>query len=584
MERRLAAVLAVDVVGYSRLVEADETGTLKALNARRRQILEPVVAKYHGRIFKLMGDGALVEFASAVNAVQCAVELQEGMTAANASSSADRFILVRIGVNVGDVVVENGDLFGTGVNIAARLEALAEPGGICVAGPAYDQVRNRLPVQFIDSGVQAVKNVVEPVRVYSVATGTASQRPPIGSLALPLPSEPSIVVLPFANMTGDPEQLHFVDGIVEEITAVLSRVRSFFVIARNTASVYRNRTMGVAEVARELGVRYVVEGSVRRSGSRVRISTHLIDASNGNNIWAERYEGDSEDVFNLQDNIAASVAGAIEPRIRIAEVERARRKRPEKLEAYDFVMRSMPHVWALTPIGSSEALRLLGEALRLDPEYPLALSLASWCCAQQVVYTWSDRPEVVRAEGLKLAHAAIDQDSTDPMALTALGAAETILVRELDSAAIHIDKALAIDANNAWAWTRRGWLHSYVGHSETAISDFEKAMRLSPFDPFVFACYHGIGMSHFTEGRYGDAVLWIEKGIRERPNLVWQYRTFAAALAYVGRLDEARSAVALLRHHFPNLSISRFITAVPRRGTDVLARLAEGLRKAGLPE
>lgn len=583
MERRLAAILAADVVGYSRLVEVDESGTLAALKVRRQDILEPLVAKHHGRVFKMMGDGVLVEFASAINAVQCAIDLQEEMTAANSALPTDRFIMLRIGINLGDIVVEEGDLFGGGVNVAARLETLAEPGGICLAGAVYDQVRNRLPVEFIDSGTQTLKNVAEPVRVYRIK-GAAGHQFAIASVALPLPAQPSVAVLPFDNMTGDPDQVHFVDGIVEEITAALSRVRSFFVIARNSAFIYRNRSVGVAEVARQLGVRYLVEGSVRKSGSRVRISTQLIDASTGNHLWAERNEGDIAEVFDLQDRISTSVVGAIEPQIRLAEVERARRKRPEKLEAYDFVMRAMPNVWALTRVGSTEALHLLGESLRLDPEYPLALALASWCYAQQVVYQWADRPDEARDEGLRLARVALEHDSSDPMVLTALGAAETVLVRDLDSAAIHINKALALDPNFAWAWSRSGWVNSYLGDSAKAIAHFEKAMRLSPFDPFIFACYHGIGMSHFTEGRYEDAALWIEKGIRERPNLVWQYRTFAAALAQLGRIDEARAAADLLMQHYPHLSISEFIAAVPRKGDDVLARLADGLRKAGVPE
>ena len=265
-------------------------------------------------------------------------------------------------------------------------------------------------------------------------------------------------------------------------------------------------------------------------------------------------------------------------------MERAKLKRPEKLEAYDFVMRAMPHVWALAPEDSAEALRLLGESLRLDPGYPLALALASWCCAQQVVYNWTDRPGEVRAEGLQLARAALEQDSNDPMVLTALGAAETVLVGDLESAVTHINKALVLDPNFAWGWTRSGWVNSYLGNSEVAISHFEKAIRLSPFDPFVFACYHGIGMSHFSERRYDEAVLWIGRGIRERPRLVWQYRTYAAALAQLGRIDEARAAVDLLLQHHPRLSISGMLAAVPRRGTDVLGRLVDGLRKAGLPE
>ncbi len=584
--RRLAAILAADVVGYTRLSELDEEGTLAALKQRRATVLRPLVQQHNGRIFNYTGDGVLVEFASAVNAVRCAIELQRGMADANDGVSDERRICLRVGVNLGDVIVEGKDLHGDGVIIAVRLQAMAAPNAICISRKVYDEVCRKVEAKFDDLGKQSLKNSSETLLVFSISLDPSAISLPMPiPRVLQLPAKPSLAILPFDNLSGDPGQQHVADGVVEDITSALSRVKSFFVIARSSTLPYRRPMASIKQIGRELGVRYLVVGSAQRVSDHVRINAQLIDATNGMLIWGDRYNGNVAEIFDLQDRITAGVVGAIEPQIRLAEIERARRKRPDSLEAYDYVMRAWPKVWALTPAACTEALTLLGEAMRLDPEYALPPALASWCHAQRVVYNWSEAVAEERAAGLELARAALALDSDDPVALTALGTAETVLLGDLDSAAIHVNKALALDPNLAWAWTRSGWIHAYIGAPAPAIEHFERALRLSPFDPLNFVCYHGIGIAHFTAERYGDATEWFEKGLRERPALIWQHRALIPCYALQGRLDDARAGIALLLRHQPNLSISAFARmAVPFKRADVQERFLIGLRKAGMPE
>jgi adenylate cyclase len=437
VERRLAAILAADIAGYSRLIGADEEGTLARLRTLRRELIDPAVTGHRGRIVKTTGDGILVEFASTVDALRCAAELQQAMAARNAGVAAEHRIEFRVGIHQGDIVVEDGDIFGDGVNIAARLEALATPGGICVSRRVQEDAAGRLDLAFEDIGQQNLKNIARPVRVFRVGltrlaasalSATISGRGEVGPVALrtgyeggpalTLPDKPSLAVLPLQNMSGDPEQEYFADGVVEDITAALCRVRDFFVIARNSAFTYKGRAVSAQQVSRELGVRYLIEGSIRKSGDRVRITAQLIDAPSGNHLWADRYEGSLADIFDLQDRITESVVGAIEPSVRSAEIERARRKRPESLDAYDFLLRAYPAVWALERSASAEALSLLGQAIAIEPGYPLALALAAWCHAQQSVYNWAPEPALARAEALRLAQAAAAESGDDPTILT----------------------------------------------------------------------------------------------------------------------------------------------------------------------
>src|SRR5712672_851943 len=418
VQRRLAAILAADVAGYSRLMGADEEGTLAALKELRRGLADPKIKEHRGRIVKTTGDGLLVEFASVVDAVRCAVEVQHEMAERNAGVPEERRIQFRIGINLGDIIKDGRDIYGDGVNIAARLEALAEPGGICVNRVVRDQVRDKLDFAFEDAGEQRVKNIARPLRVYHVRPGqVADEEMSTAKPPLALPDKPSLAVLPFQNMSGDPEQEYFADGIVEEITAALCRVRDFFVIARNSAFSYKGGAVSVQQVSRELGVRYLIEGSVRKAGNRVRITAQLIDGPSGNHLWADKYDGAVTDIFDLQDRITGSVVGAIQPSVRSAEIERSRRKRPESLDAYDLVLRAYPNVWSLERAANAEALRLLYQATAIEPDYPLALSLAAWCHAQQVVYNWAAEPASARTEALRLAQAAAAASGEDPTIL-----------------------------------------------------------------------------------------------------------------------------------------------------------------------
>ncbi len=575
--RRLAAILAADVVGFSSLMGEDEEGTLARIKQLRREVVEPKVREHHGRVFKTTGDGFLVEFPSPVEAVRCAVNLQEAL-AFNAAEEPSRALTLRIGINLGDIIIEgDGDIYGDGVNVAARLQELADPGGISISSKVYDEVRDKVAYVFEDRGEQQVKNIVRPVSVYSLSgTSTAAFRP-----TLPIPEKPSIAVLPFNNMSADSNDEFLADGIVEEIIAALSRVRSFFVIARNSTFTYKGRAVNVQHVSRELGVRYVLEGSVRRSRNRVRVTAQLIDATTGAHLWGDRYEGSVEDVFDLQDDITASVVGALQPSLRAAEIERARRKRPEKLDAYDLVMRSLPFAWSLDRASNETATELLTRALALDPSYPLALSLSAWCSAQRVFYMWSSDVEKDKRETLEKAQAAADIAPDDPFVLTALCAALTN-TRELQAAQVMIEKALALDPNSAWAWNRSGWIRNYLDDPETAIVRFEKAIRLSPLDPSAFMCHAGIGMAHFIAGRYETSAVWLKQALLSHSKMVSLHRLLAPACVFTGNQREAEASVCKLVAAYPNVSLNALRTAWAY-SDEVKDRLCEGLRRAGLP-
>jgi adenylate cyclase len=580
-ERRLAGILSADVAGYSRLIGVDEEGTLARLKACRRELIDPKIAAHRGRLVKTTGDGLLVEFASVVEALRCASEVQQAMARRNAGAPADERLELRIGVHQGDIVAEEGDIFGDGVNVAARLEAMAEPGGICVSARVQEDAAGKLDLAFDDLGEHSLKNITRPVRVYRVAADVAAASPT--RAGLPLPDKPSLAVLPFQNMSGDPEQEYFADGMVEDITAALCRVRDFFVIARNSAFSYKGRAVPAQQISRELGVRYLIEGSVRKAGNRVRITAQLIDGPAGNHLWADRYEGALTDVFDLQDRITQSVVGAIQPSVRSAEIERSRRKRPESLDAYDLVLRAYPDIWSLERSANDAALNLLDQAIAIEPDYPLAVSLAAWCHAQRCVYNWAADPPSERTEALRLAQkASLTGSEDDPTILTVLGAAQTIVGNHSIAARL-LEKALALDPNSAWAWNRSGWLQAYLGNADAAIEHFERALRLSPFDPMNFNAFMGIGGAHFVAGRYADSVQWVEKGLIERPTATWVYRLLVPALALLGRQDEARACVLRLLDEYPDLTITRVVSALPY-SDQALDRMVEGLKLAGMPE
>ena len=465
VQRRLAAILAADVVGYSRLMEQDEAGTRARIKSLRAEVIEPQVAEHGGRVFKTTGDGFLVEFSSPVEAVEASVAIQEVLKS-KAAEEPSQALRLRIGVNLGDMIIESDqDIVGDGVNIAARLEAMCDPGGVLISGKVYDEIESKVGSRFEAQGERTIKNITKPVRIYALSE-VRSDPVQGSSRFLPLPDKPSIAVLPFENMSHDPEQDYFANGVVEEIIAALSRIRSLFVIARNSTFAYKGVNKDVRQIARELGVRYVLEGSVRKSGQRVRVTAELIDGSDGSHIWADRYEGQIEDIFDLQDQLTEAIVGALEQSIRSSEIERARRKRPDSLDAYDCVMRAMPAIWSNEVETAAQSLALLEEAMRLDPGYALAKSLASWCHAQNVFYLRSSDPQRDRERAVALAEEAARLDSDDPFVLTTLSGAYTLIGR-LDRASTLIEKALRLDPNSAWAWQRSGWLHSYKGAPRT---------------------------------------------------------------------------------------------------------------------
>jgi adenylate cyclase len=575
----LTAILAADVAGYSRLMGADEEGTLAQMKAHRRALVDPKIEEYRGRIVKTTGDGLLVEFASVVDAMRCAVDVQRGMVARNTGIANDKRIEYRMGVNVGDIIIDGGDIFGDGVNVAARLEGIADPGGICVSARVQEDVRGRFDIAFTDEGEQQLKNIAWPVRVYQVQLSGAALT---ARTVLPIPDKPSIAVLPFDNLSADPEQAYLADGFVEAITAALSRIRSFFVIARNSAFTYKGRATNVRDIGSELGVAYLLEGSVQKAGNRLRITVQLIETEGGAHVWSERYDGTIDDIFDLQDRITEQVAGALQPSIRIAEIERSRRKRPQDLGAYDYAMRAMPHVWALEKEESTKALELLARALAIDPEYPLALSLAGWCHAQRSVYNWADDIAESQALARTLAERAAELSGDDPLILAVLGTVHTF-VRNHGTARILLERALALDPNAAWAWSRLGWIENYSDRPERALDDFERALRLSPLDPMNFNNYVGMACAHEVAQDYDKAAALYRRALEERPHAMWIYRHLASSLSGAGRMDEAKEAYAEMMRSYPNLTVSKFKQAMVF-SAPALDRMADNLRKLGLPD
>jgi adenylate cyclase len=587
VERRLAAVLAADVAGYSRLMGRDEERTLEQLKALRRTLVDPAVAVHRGRIVKSTGDGLLAEFASAVDAVRFAVELQQTMAKENAAVPAELRIEFRVGIHVGDIIIDEQDIFGDGVNIAARLEGIAAPGGVCISDDAQRQIRGKVDVLFEDMGPQALKNISEPMRSWRLQFGDHGSAvqpslPPSAAQPLALPDKPSIVVLPFDNMSAEPGQDYLADGIVEAITAALSRIRSFFVIARSSAFTYKGRATNARDIGRELGVAYLLEGSVQKIGNRLRIIVQLIETEAGAHVWSSRYDGTIDEFFDLEDRITEQVAGALQPSVRIAEIERSRRKRPQDLGSYDYTMRAMPHVWALEKEESARAIELLEKALAIDPTYPLALSLAGWCHAQRSVYNWSDDLAESQLKAQSLAEQAAQMSGDDPIILAVLGTVHTF-VRNHGTARVLLERAVTIDPNAAWAWSRLGWVECYADQPQKSIENFERALRLSPIDPMNFNNYVGMGSAHEIAQEYDQAIAFYRRALQERPNATWIYRNLAASLAGADRMEEAKQVFAAMIRSYPDLTVSKFKQAMVF-SPGKLERMAENLRKLGLPE
>jgi adenylate cyclase len=550
--RRLAAILAADVAGYSRLMGADEERTHERLKAHLRELIDPKIAEHRGRTVKNTGDGFLAEFASVLDAVRSAVEVQRGMIDREPDVPDERRIKFRIGINLGDVIVEEHDIYGDGVNIAARLETLAEPGGICVSRMVRDNVRGKLDYAFEDLGEKQVKNIARPVHVYRVLDQAAHVEPrlQVTPSPLPLPDKPSIAVLPFANLSGDPEQEYFADGMVEEIITALSRIRWLFVIARNSSFTYKSQAVDVKQVGRELGVRYVLEGSVRKASGRVRITAQLIDALSGTHLWADRFDGSLEDIFDLQDKVASSVVGVIEPALQAAEIDRGAHRPTNNLTAYDLYLRAFALAFA-SPTRVPEALHLLEQAIGLDPRYGPALAYAAVCCLRLHADGSSEDPAGDRRRGTDFAWRAVQVSDDDPGILANAAHALGYFGEDIGSMIALVDRALRLNPSFARGWYISADLKVYAGQADAAIQDVEVSLRLSPrgqVGPRSFV----VGCAHFSR-RFEEAALKLLAAIQELPSHLYSYRYLAACYAHMGRLNEARQVVERLRLMTPQI-------------------------------
>jgi len=575
--RRLAAVLAADVAGYSRLMGVDEEGTHERLKAHLQELVHPKIAEHRGRIVKNTGDGFLAEFPSVVDAVRCAAEVQRGMAERNAKTPENGRITFRIGINLGDVIVEEYDIFGDGVNVAARLEALAEPGGICISRVVRDQVRDRLDCTFEDLGEQEVKNIPRPVRAYRVrdrtspATGTKELSPP----PLLLPDKPSIAVLPFQNMSGDPEQEYFADGMVEEITTALSRIRWLFVIARNSSFTYKGQAVDVKQVGRELGVCYVLEGSVRKAGGRLRITTQLIDAQSGAHLWADRFDGALEDVFDLQDQIAISVAGVIEPALEAAEVRRSAGRPTKDLTAYDLYLRALATYYPITRERIFKTLELLQPAIVIDRHYGPALSWAAMCHMRLAREGWAKEPEIATRKAVDLARRAVQVAQDDPGILANASFVLASFGEEIGAMMGLVDRALKLTPSFARGWFFSGVLRLWAGQPDLSIVHTETSLRLSPRER-MGTPLSSIGEAYWLKREFDKAVSTLLLSIQDHPGFPHSYRILAACYVHMGRLDEARDIVKRLRAISPVVIPS----VIPYRNPDHRELFLSGLRLA----
>ncbi len=559
----------------------DESGTLAALKTLRREVVDPPVAAHGGRIVKSAGDGLLLEFPSVVDAVRCVVEVQTAMAERGAALPEDERIALRIGVNLGDVIIEGDDIFGDGVNIAARLEGIAEPGSICVSDDAWRQVRGKLDLVFEDAGLQTLKNIAQPVQVWRWAANGAAAAP---SVPLTLPDKPSIAVLPFQNLSGDPEQEYFADGMVEDIITALSRFKSLFVIARNSSFTYKGKAVDVKRIGRELGVRYVLEGSVRKAAGRVRITGQLIDSETGTHLWADRFDGALQDIFELQDRITASVVGAVAPRLDQAEMERARRKQVGNLDAYDCFLRGMASFYDRTVEARQAALRLFYRAIELDPNFATPYAMAARCYVarkQENQVVDSDREA---GETRRLAMRAQDVGRDDALALCWAGHAIVFVCHEYETGTAMIDRALLINPNLAAAWQTRGIVSIYLGDYAAGIERLTHVLRLNPLDPQSGRSETFLGWACLLQGKYDEAQKWANGALSRQPNATAAMRVSAAANALAGRIPEARRVATAMLQLNPTMSISYLSSNSPFRRSQDLEKVLEGWRLAGIPE
>jgi TolB-like protein len=561
----------------------DEEGTLRALRAHRTGLVEPKIGEHHGRLVKTTGDGMLAEFASAVDAVRCAVDIQLAMASTNLSVASSKRIEFRIGVHVGDIISEDGDIFGDGVNIAARLETLADPGGICVSSRVQEDVDGRIDVSFRDGGEQQLKNIARPIRIYRIHFGSRAEGAPAPEPMLALPGKPSVVVLPFHNMSTDPDQDYFADGMVEDIIMALARFRTLFVISRNSAFTYKGRAVDVKQVGRELGVRYVLEGSVRRSGQRVRISGHLVDALVGTHLWADRFEGTLEDVFDLQDKVTNSVVGALVPTIRHAEIERAKHRPTENSDAHLTYMRGLGAFYQWTKAGMEEGLRLFYQVMEMDPDFSPPYGMAAVCYVAQRATGWvaDFGPLIPKVTALLARAPEVGRD--DAFTLGSAGFAAANILGDLDTGANLLDRGLALNVNLALIWGQSAFVRAWRGEADLALAHTERARRLSPVDPHTFNIDGAAALAYFIAGRTEEALAMAEMALRQNPFFSPATRIAVASAGLLDRPDLARKYIAQLKMLDPQLSLSNVRTRIGVRRPEDIARFVEGLSKAGLP-
>ena len=588
VNRKLAAILAADVVGYSRLMGADEAGTLNALKRHRETVFDPAVAAHHGRIVKLIGDGTIVEFPSVVDAVNCALSIQRSAALPPDQNGAPSIIVLRIGINLGDVIIEADDIYGDGVNIAARLEPLAEPGGICISSIVNESIGNRVEVHFQDGGEIGVKNIERPIRVFRWHPGMSAQ-PDLAAAATLQPAahpEPkaataSIAILPFTNMSGDPEQEYFSDGISEDIITDLSKIAGLTVIARNSSFTYKGRAVDVRTIGRELGVASVLEGSIRRAGQRVRITAQLIDASNGGHLWADRYDRDLTDIFEVQDDVTRRIVGAL--KVTLSPTEKAQRSetKASDLEAYELSLRAREVL--LGPTKNREAFdrarKLFLQALELDPNFAKAYAGLGFAYMFDYQNRWSDNPDASLVLAKEYAERAIEKDPKEALAHAVAAVAATFR-RDIDRAQSEIDIALSLNPNMAMAYNIQGGIRIYLGRPEEAIPLIERAMRLDPAANQQFL--HFLGMANLLAGKYETAAAALRERIRLIPNTDFSRSLLASALGYLGQTEEARRVWQELKEINPKYSFQEHLGRLPFRNEEEAQRITEGLKKAGV--
>lgn len=581
--RRLAAVAFADVAGWSALVEKDDVGTLRAWKTLRRDVIEPKIGEHGGRLLEVQGDAVVIEFQSAVSAVRWAIETQQSTAAADDVGFA-LALRVRIGINVEDVIVDEDKLLGSGVNIASRIHQLASPGEIIVTAAVRDYVWNKLEVSFSDLGQKHLKNISQPIRCFRVDVARLASGADFSQPALAWTRRPSIAVMPFRNRGGDSTDTYFGDGITEDIIGALSRSHALYVIARNSTLRYRDSPLGAREIGAELGVRYILAGSVGRQGSRLRITAELIDADNNLAIWGEKFDGTIEDLFDFQDRIAARIVAAIEPRLFEVEAAMARTKPTDSLDAYDCLLRGLSTLYRFHDDGFEQAGRFFERAIQIDAHYAQAHAYLAWWYNLGIGEARAAMDEKTRRAATLAWTRAMELDVSDAFVLAVAAHAQAFLNKDLDAAAELFDRALSVNENSAFAWGMSAAAYSYLGRPEEALERLRNAFRLSPFEPINFIFWTIAGIAEFIAGRYDNAVAWLRKAQRANPRFLASHRFLTASLGMSGDLDGAKQAGVELLIVEPSITVRGFTSWYPLRRREDLERVAEGFRRGGIPE